>query len=219
LGPALWRFGLGDVLWKYPDEKIPKITLQAQNCEFMEINRSNAAWEAMYAPYDQPTYQAVLDQLVVQEIILDIGAGDLRLARQMAQVAQKVYAVEINGSLLNQTSPLPGNLIPICADARKLDFPSDLTVGVLMMRHCTCFRLYAEKLRAAGATRLITNARWHMAAEVVNLSVRRLSFAEAAMGWYACLCGGTGFKEGSAVHWSSEMDSITNEVSNCPQCM
>ena len=41
--------------------------------------------------------------------------------------------------------PLPANLIPIRADARALDFPSDITAGVLMMRHCTCFGLYARK--------------------------------------------------------------------------
>lgn len=189
----------------------------------MQVTLSEAAWEAMYAPYDQPTYQAVLDQLGPDDVILDIGAGDLRLARQMARIARKVYAVERNACVLEQAhlsrDPLPGNLIPICADARELDFPSGITTGVLLMRHCTCFRLYAEKLQHARATRLITNARWRMDVEVVNLLTQRKSFAESAMGWYACLCGKTGFKEGSAEHWSLEMDRITNEVSGCPQCM
>lgn len=185
----------------------------------MEETLSDAAWEAMYAPYDQPTYQAVLEQLSAQDIVLEIGAGDLRLARQIAQMVQKVYAVESNGQLLNQADALPANLIAVCADARELDFPSDITIGVLMMRHCTCFRLYAEKLWAAGANRLITNARWRMSVEVVHLLAERLSFAEADMGWYACLCGATGFKEGPAEHWSTEIDRITNEVSSCPRCM
>lgn len=183
----------------------------------------DAAWEAMYAPYDQATYRAVLDQLKAKDVILDIGAGDLRLARQMAKVVQKVYAVEVNARVLEQANaspdPLPANLIPICADARTLGFPFDITVGVLMMRHCTCFRLYAENLIQAGALRLITNARWRMNIEVVDLRVERNSFAATGMGWYACLCGGTGFKEGPAEHWSPELDSITNEVSSCPQCM
>ena len=189
----------------------------------MEAPLSDTAWEALYAPYDQPTYQVVLDQLKSNDIVLDIGAGDMRLSRQMATIAGKVYAVEINGLVLGQAcaarSPLPSNLIPICADARLLDFPADITVGVLMMRHCTCFRLYAAKLQKAGATRLITNARWHMDVEVVSLLVQRISFAEVGMGWYACLCGGTGFKEGPVEHWSVEMDRITNEVSSCPHCM
>ncbi len=173
----------------------------------MEACRSAVAWEALYAPYDQPTYQAVLDQLKSNDIVLDIGAGDLRLSRQMAMITRKVYAVEINGRVLDDAhsspDPLPSNLIPICADARLLDFPTNITVGVLMMRHCTCYRLYATKLQKTGATRLITNARWRMDVEVVNLFAGRQSFAEIPMGWYACLCGGTGFKEGPVEHWST----------------
>jgi methyltransferase family protein len=190
-----------------------------------ETALSDAAWEALHAPYDQPTYQAVLDQLEPDDVVMDIGAGDLRLARQMAKIVRRVYAVEINASVLDQADsayardPLPSNLIASCADARALDFPSDVTTGVLMMRHCTCFRLYADKLRNAGATRLITNARWRMNVEVVKLVCQRLSYAETGMGWYACLCGGTGFKEGPVEQWSFEMDTITNEVSSCPQCM
>jgi 16S rRNA A1518/A1519 N6-dimethyltransferase RsmA/KsgA/DIM1 with predicted DNA glycosylase/AP lyase activity len=136
----------------------------------MEVTLSDSAWETIHAPYDQPTYQAVLDQLGPQDIILDIGAGDLRLARQMAKIARKVYAVEINARVLSQLDPLPANLIALCADARALDFPSDVTTGVLLMRHCTCFSLYAEKLHKAGSTRLITNARWRMGVEVVHLA-------------------------------------------------
>ena len=188
----------------------------------MEVPLSDAAWEAMHAHYDQPTYQALLDQIRPNDVILDIGAGDLRLSRQMAMIARRVYSVEINGQVLDQAyasrDSLPANLIPIHADARALDFPSDITTGVLMMRHCTCFRLYAEKLRIAGATRLITNARWHMNVEVLNLLAQRKSFPEVEMGWFACFCGGTGFKEGSAEHWSFELDRITNEVSSCPKC-
>jgi SAM-dependent methyltransferase len=189
----------------------------------MEPTLSASEWEALYAPYDQGTYQTVLDQLRPDDVILDIGAGDLRLARRMAQMVRKVYAVEINPQVLDRAQvlfePLPGSLIPICADARTLDFPSDVTAGVLLMRHCTCFRLYAEKLQKAGASRLITNARWRMDVEIVNLLVQRKPFTGADMGWYACICGGTGFKEGSAEHWSAEIDEITNEVSSCPHCM
>jgi SAM-dependent methyltransferase len=189
----------------------------------MESALSAFDWEAMYAPYDQQTYQAVLDLIGPEDIILDIGAGDLRLARQMARLARKVYAVEINLRVLDQArtsrDPLPANLIPVYADARGLDFPADITLGLLLMRHCTCFRLYAEKLQKAGVARLITNARWHMYVEVINLLVQRTSFVEMDMGWYACICGGTGFKEGPAKNWSLEMDRLTYEVSSCPQCM
>jgi hypothetical protein len=184
---------------------------------------SAAAWETMYAPYDQATYQSVVDCLSADDIILDIGAGDLRLSRQMARIARKVYAIEINVRLLDQVNaarePLPANLSPICGDARALDFPADITIGVLMMRHCTCFEFYVHKLRNAGAARLITNARWRMSVEVVDLLVTRQPIAEAEKGWYACVCGGTGFKEGSLEHWTFEMDRMIHEVSSCPHCI
>ena len=186
------------------------------------IRSDDAAWEALHAPYDPSTYQAVLDQLWEDDVILDIGAGDLRLARQMARIAQKVYAVEIDAELLHRAcaapDPLPANLIPICANARALDFPSDITTGVLLMRHCTCFRLYFDSLQGAGAARLITNARWRMNVEVVGLWTPRLPFRQAPMGWYACRCGSAGFKEGPVEGWSLAMDAITNEVSGCPRC-
>lgn len=180
-------------------------------------------WEAMFAPYDQGTYQSVLDRLRPDDVILDIGAGDLRLARRMARIVRKVYAVEINPQVLDQvdvlSEPLAANLFPICADARALDFPPDITAGVLLMRHCSSFHFYAEKLQKTGAARLITNARWHMDVETVNLLAQRKPITDAGMGWYACICGGTGFKEGPAEHWSLEMDQIITEVFGCPQCM
>lgn len=180
------------------------------------------AWETMHAPYDQPTYQAVLDLLEPADVVLDIGAGDLRLARQMAGIVRKVYAVEVNARVLDQASassdPLPVSLIPILADARSFDFPQDVTVGVLLMRHCTHFRLYFDKLRTAGAGRLVTNARWRMGVEAVDLRAERIAFGEVEMGWYACQCGATGFKAGPAERWSAEMDRVVHEVADCPQC-
>jgi hypothetical protein len=188
-----------------------------------EAALSDADWEALHAPYDQPTYQAVLDRLRPDDIALEIGAGDLRLARQMAAITRRVYAVEIHAAVLQKAhparEPLPSNLIAICADARIWDFPPEITTGVLMMRHCRCFRLYADKLRSVGATRIITNARWRMDVEVVDLGCSRVPYMDAGIGWYACLCGGTGFKEGPAESWSFEMDKIIQEVSGCPQCM
>lgn len=188
----------------------------------MSLTMSAADWEAMYAPYDQSTYQAALEFLKPEDVVLDLGAGDLRFSREMARIANKVYAVEINNLVLQQglasRDLLPDHLISIHADARVLDFPIGITVGVLLMRHCTHFRLYLEKLRRAGARRLITNARWHMSVEEIDLQAERASFSETGMGWYACLCGATGFKVGPAEQWSNEMDRVTHEVVDCPQC-
>ncbi len=43
-------------------------------------------WEARWAPYDEATYAAVLAAIRPDDVVLDIGAGDLRLARRMAQI-------------------------------------------------------------------------------------------------------------------------------------
>lgn len=179
-------------------------------------------WEYRWAPYDQPTYHAVLEQLKPDDIVLEIGAGDLRLARQMATIVRRVYAVEINAGLLDQSlgsgKELPENLVPIHADARRLDFPADVGVGVLLMRHCTHFRLYAGKLKALGCQSLITNARWRMGVEAVSLQASRIPFRQVRIGWCACWCGATGFKSGPVEELSPETEAIIYEVVDCPNC-
>jgi len=179
-------------------------------------------WEFRWALYDLPTYQLVLNQLLSNDVILEIGVGDLRLAHQMARLTRKVYAVEINSSVLDEGlasfAPLPRNLIPICADARALDFPRGVTSGVLLMRHCTHFRLYAEKLRDIGCRRLITNARRRMNVEVVDLQAVRVPFENVELGWYACWCGAVGFKPGAPEQIAPETRAIIHEVIDCPNC-
>jgi hypothetical protein len=188
----------------------------------MEAVPSDLAWEAMYAPYDQQTYQAVVDHLRPDDIVVDIGAGDLRLARRMARLVRQVHAIEVNPWVLEQAyarrEPLPPNVIVTCTDARTLKFPPGITGGVLLMRHCTCFPVYVEKLRSAGATWLLTNARWRMSVERIEIASGARPYAETAMGWYACRCGRTGFKEGPADDWSFETDRMVSEVANCPHC-
>lgn len=188
----------------------------------LPASSSSPDWEFQWAPYDLPTYQLVLNQLSSNDVILDVGAGDLRLTRQMAVIANQVYALEINRSILDQGlasfSPLPANLIPICTDARSFDFPRDLTCGVLLMRHCTHFHLYVEKLREVGCKRFITNARWGMNVEVIDLQAARISYENIEIGWYACWCGAVGFKSGSSEHLTSATEAIIHEVVDCPNC-
>jgi hypothetical protein len=177
----------------------------------------------MWAPYDATTYQAVVDCLVPEDTVVEIGAGDLRLARRLVEICRKVYAIEIQESLLRAATRSfgdvpPKNLIVLCADAQALPFPSDVTVGVLLMRHCTHFRLYADKLKSAGASRLITNARWRMGVEVVQISQSRQPYLELPMGWYACWCGAVGFKPGPVDLITPEMDRRVYEVVECPMC-
>ena len=77
-------------------------------------------WESMWAPYDDETYQYVLAQVGADDVVVDIGAGDLRLARQLAQIVRRVYAVERNCDLVQRVLPLTEpypNLVVINVDA------------------------------------------------------------------------------------------------------
>ncbi len=174
-------------------------------------------WEARFAPYDEPTYQAVLRHIAPAAVVLDIGAGDLRLTRRIAKIARRVVAIELQPQLLNNQPPLPANLTVICGDARTVAWPAGITVAVLLMRHCTHFGLYANRLLAQGCTQLLTNARWGMAVEWVNLA-DAVPWHEAAAGWFACRCGQTGFIPAPPQQLTSaEIERVT-EVSHCPGC-
>ncbi len=184
---------------------------------------SEAAWEAMWAPYDEATYRAVLDQIAADDVVLDIGAGDLRLARRAARVCRRVYAIEIQRELLelatrDEDNTPAENLIVHHGDARHLPFPRDVKTGILLMRHCTHFHLYADKLKAAGADRLITNARWRLGVEVIALQVERIPYRQLEMGWYACWCGATGFKPGPVEQLTPAVVEAVQEIVDCPKC-
>jgi SAM-dependent methyltransferase len=192
-------------------------------------------WEKLWAPYDEPTYQAVLDYIVSEDVVLEIGAGDLRLARRLAQKARLVYAIEINPKLapiatghqpidnVQKSDLLNGqaqdkNIRLIWADAYQHPFPPGITVGVLLMRHCQNIRLLADKLVGVGARRLITNARWRLGVELVDLLAPRSSYASVQFGWYACWCGATGFVPGPPEKLALELEDKIHEVVGCPTC-
>lgn len=175
------------------------------------------AWELSWAPYDPPTYRAVLEFIRPDDVVLEIGAGDLRLARQIAGVARQVVTIEIHPALVEQAG-LPDNLQVICADALTHPYPPGISAAVLLMRHCTHFQIYAERLRAAGCERLITNARWRMGVEQVLLRAPRLAYRDVRIGWYACWCGSASFKPGQPDEFTEELDRIIHEVSDCPLC-
>jgi hypothetical protein len=177
----------------------------------------SAAWESAWAPYDDSTYDAALEALGPEDVVLDIGAGDLRFARRAAARARRVIAVEQRADLVG-SDPLPTNLEVVIADALSWAFPQAITVGVLLMRHCAHYRDYAVRLRAAGATRLITNARWGMGVEVIDLQAPRLPFTSIGSSWYACDCGAVGFAPGPAEAITTESLEAVAHVASCPLC-
>lgn len=187
----------------------------------MSTDYQDLDWEGMWAPYDRHTYDFVLSHILSEDVVLDIGAGDLRLTREIAKLARRVYAYELQESLVKQAvfnAPLPENLICVVGDALWLPYPPGASVGVLLMRHCTHYYQYVEKLRAVGVKRLITNARWRLGVEVVPLDRVGMNFDQVELGWYACKCGATGFKAGAVDRVDQELMDTIHEVMNCPQC-
>lgn len=174
-------------------------------------------WEQLWSPYDEQTYQSVLQYILPDDIVLDIGAGDFRLAQRVALCARWVYGIEIQTRLFPQEVTAQ-NVEMILADALILPFPGGITVGILLMRHCRHFRHYVEKLKLAGARRLITNARWGMGVEVIDLDQTREQYVAIDLGWYACLCGSSGFKPGPVESLTPEIDQKIHEVVDCPIC-
>lgn len=174
-------------------------------------------WEASWAAYDETTYQTALSYIRPDHVVLDIGAGNLSLTRRIAEIARRVYAIEMQPDLLARQAALPDNLTVLCADARTIPWPEGITLGVLLMRHCTHVGLYAARLRASGCRRLVTNARWGMDVELMDLSPR-LDWSSVEIGWYACLCGQVGFVPGPAELLTEGRMWHVAEVEQCPDC-
>lgn len=174
-------------------------------------------WEAGWATYDEATYQTALSYVRPNDVVLDIGAGDLSLTRRIAEIARQVYAIEMQPDLLARQAALPDNLTVLCADARTVSWPEGITLGVLLMRHCTHVGLYAARLRAKGCRRLVTNARWGMDVELVDLEPRR-DWYSVEIGWYACLCGQVGFVTGPPDLLTEARMWQVAEVEQCPDC-
>lgn len=183
-------------------------------------------WEARWAPYGEADYAAVLAAIRPDDVALDIGAGDLRLAQRMAQIARQVIAWEVQPELLAAVEAVKREtwsetalpLTVVCTDARSEPVPPGVTVAVLLMRHCTHYALYVEKLRAARCQRLITNARWGMGVEVIDLAPAA-PFTSVEIGWYACRrCGAVGWAgEDAAAVSAATLESVT-DVEGCPTC-
>jgi SAM-dependent methyltransferase len=175
-------------------------------------------WEGWFHPYDGETHQFVLQHVGLPDTVLDIGAGDLRLALELAPHVQRVYALEVNPLLVARTLQetgldLPRNVHVICANALDVAIPLDVTVAVLLMRHCQHFQTYLDRLQLAGCRRLITNARWRSGVEVIDLAAPRVPLAELKEGWYACWCGAVGY-----AGQGDRAQAAPTEVRDCPAC-
>jgi hypothetical protein len=179
-------------------------------------------WEAAFAPYDAETYQFVVERVAPQDVVLDIGAGDLRLARRLAEIAQHVYAVEKNAAVLPQIDRLewPENLSVIHEDALTWKYPAAVTVAILLMRHCTrehFTQIVQRLITETQCQRLFTNARWQM--HVEEMQIRSGGrYDPDRVGWYACRCGAVGFTPGDPQSITTQVLTDVSEVVSCPAC-
>jgi len=181
-------------------------------------------WEAAFAPYDDETYQFVVERVTAQDVVLDIGAGDLRLARRLAEIAQCVYAVEKNAAVLPQPDRREAcgfdRLSAIHEDALTCSYPPNVTVAILLMRHCTRehFARYVQRLLSeTQCQRLFTNARWKMNVEEIHLRSGG-RYDPDRVGWYACHCGAVGFTPGDPQAITMQLLADVSEVVSCPTC-
>ena len=175
----------------------------------------------MWAPYDEGTYQAALGYLEPGSFVLDIGAGDLRLAARAVAKGCRVLAVEIQPAVIRRAQPDVLNLDRlqvVAADARGFPFPPGLDAALLLMRYCEDFALYVRKLRACGCPKLITNARWRVGVECIPLGLGE-AFRSDRMGWYACVrCGKTAFIPGPCERLKPGIEFDHVDVEGCPNC-
>ncbi len=179
-------------------------------------------WEDRWAPYDEDVYRFALEAALPDDVVVDIGAGDLRLALRMAPLVQRIYAIERDRTLIQRATRRCAtfdNLVIVCADALTWPFPQGVTLAVLLMRHCARdhFATYVRRLKDAGCRRLITNARWKMGVEIVDLQCERL-YDPRLTGWYACHCGSVGFSAPDTDQITPDTLSHVINVIACPHC-
>lgn len=115
-------------------------TLEEHN-NFQKFMKKNdmKGWECFFVP-EEMFYDNILKKVNKDDVIFDIGAGDLRFDLMLSEKVKKVYAVEINPTILASALKiigldLPKNLIPICTNAFEMEIPSDVNLIISLMMH------------------------------------------------------------------------------------
>lgn len=189
--------------------------------DFQDFVRRNDLldWEPCYHPSNEEVIEKILKTISPSDIVLDIGAGNLSFSLRIAQKAKKVLAIEVNPLIVSKGLEeigfkIPRNLFVICANALDFPFPKGVSVAILMMRHCQHFSRYFSKLEEIDCRFLITNARFKTEFERIDLRAPRIPFSQFPGGWFACRCGGVGFKDGG-----NPGEHTPVEVNGCPNCL
>lgn len=110
-----------------------------EKCKLFQLKHDMQGQEIFFCP-EIGNYEGTLSMLYEDDIVFDVGAGDLRFGLMMSEKVKKVYAVEINPKLLGGALrtigfDLPPNLIVICGNAFNMELPKDVTVITCLMLH------------------------------------------------------------------------------------
>lgn len=108
-------------------------------CASFQVLHGMKGWEVFFVP-EVTNYNDCLSKLNPDDIVFDVGAGDLRFDLVMAEKVMKVYAVEINPKILASSLriigyDLPENLVVICGNAFDMELPGDVTAVTCLMIH------------------------------------------------------------------------------------
>ena len=105
--------------------------------DFFNRGRVGGFASVMLVPHIE-NYEPILAKLSTEDIICDMGAGDLRFALLAARKVKKVYAVEFNPVTIGDALSIigydkPRHLIAICCDWRRFPIPDEVTVVTCMV--------------------------------------------------------------------------------------
>lgn len=85
-------------------------------------------------------YREVLEHIEKNDVVLDIGAGNFAFSILLANKCKKVYAIEVNPTVVRSGLEilgynLPRNLTVICGNALDYPVPSDVNTLVILLQN------------------------------------------------------------------------------------
>jgi len=109
-----------------------KSGMDKESIDFFNVDRVGTYHTVMDVPQVE-NYEEALSTLRRKDVLMDMGAGDLRFALMASEKCKKVYAVEMNPETISRALgvigyALPRNLVVICADWRYVPVWRDVTI-------------------------------------------------------------------------------------------
>ncbi|MBU0778125.1 hypothetical protein KKF82_07690 [Patescibacteria group bacterium] len=110
-----------------------------KECTAFQKVHGMEGWEIFFM-LEEDNYEDCLSKLSPDDVVFDVGAGDMRFDLMVAGMCKKVYAVEINPGLVSSALriigwDMPANLTVICGNAFEMELPGDVTVVTCLMIH------------------------------------------------------------------------------------